>query len=84
MPTKEDVDDVLQRVAIAALAYYPDVATDEPGYQLADDVTWCLEPLTGLEQQHTERLELLIGQTITDPTQYRQDLFGAVLELIPD
>ena len=84
MATKDDVDDVLQRVAIAALAYYPAVTTDEPGYELADDVTWCIQPLTALEQPHRERLEVLIGQTITDPTQYRQELFGAVLELVPD
>ena len=84
MPTKEDIDDLLlQRIAIAALACYPDIATDEPEYQLADNVIWCLQPLTGLDQRHYERLELLIGQTITDPTRYRQDLFGAVLGLIP-
>ena len=84
MATKDNIDDTLQRVAIAALAYYPTVTTDEPEYQLADDITWCMQPLTTLEKQHREHLEALIGQTITDPTQYRQDLFGAVLELIPD
>ena len=49
MPTKEDIDDVLQRIAIAALAYHPDIPTTHPPeYQLADDVIWCLQPLTGL------------------------------------
>lgn len=82
MATKDDIDDALQRVAIAALAYYPAVTTDEPEYELADDVTWCTQPLSSLEQPDRERLEILIGQTITDPTQYRQELFGAVLELL--
>ena len=84
MPTQEDIDDLLQRVAIAALAYYPEVHTDEPKYQLDDDTRWCLGPLAGLDSEPLARLHTLIGLTITDPTQHRQDLFGAVLELLGD
>lgn len=84
MSTRDSVDDTLQRVAMAALAYYPEVQLDEPGYQLADDVAWCLESLTDLREDDLERLRDLVGRTITNPSEYRQALFGAVLGLLPD
>ena len=84
MPTQDDIDDMLQRVAMAALAYYPEVTTDEPGYLLEEDVSWCLEPLPNLSSADLTDLALIVGQAITDPTQHRQALFGAVLELLPD
>ena len=84
MSTRDSVDDTLQRVAMAALAYYPEVQLDEPGYQLAEDVDWCLEPLTALGKEDMARLRDLVGRTITNPSEYRQTLFGAVLGLLPD
>lgn len=84
MPAQDDIDDMLQRVAMAAIAYYPEVATDEPGYRLEADVAWCLSVLPDLAPAALTQLQEVVGQAITDPTRYRQALFGAVLELRTD
>lgn len=81
MITRDSVDDALQRVALAALIYYPDVRRDEPGYDIKRDVAWCLQPLADLPPDQRERFEVLIVRAITDPTTHRQETFAALTAL---
>lgn len=83
-PTREDIDDVLQRVAMTALGYYPQIHIDEPEYLLGDEVRWCLEPLGTLPPDDGATLEHLVGETIIDPTAHREQMFGELLSLLPE
>ena len=84
MVKQDRVDDTLQRVGLAALIYYPELHVDEPEYAVADDVDWCLEPLTGLPNGQVESLRDIVGRTIVDPTAHRAGLFSALRALVPD
>ena len=75
MPSREEVDDVLQRVGLAAISYYPEIHIDEPDYTVDTDVDWCLEPVTDLREA--------VGLAITNPTAHRYALFQTLLELAP-
>ena len=56
MPSREEVDDVLQRVGLAAISYYPEIHVDEPDYTVDGDVDWCLEPVTDLTDEQRKQL----------------------------
>jgi hypothetical protein len=81
---REAIDETLQRVALAALAYYPEVDLDEPSDALGNDVEWCLEPLAAASIDALNQLRVTVAATIADPTTHRQDLFGAMVALAPD
>lgn len=82
MTDRGDVDDALQRVSMLAFLYYPQIHVDEPDYQLSDDIDFCLEPLDGLADDQRDELRLLIGRAIIDPSEYREDVFAALTELV--
>lgn len=79
--TRDDVQDTMQRVALAALMYYPEVHVDEPDYQIYGDIDWCIEPLEELPDVERMELREVIGYTITNPTEHRQTLFRLLTEL---
>lgn len=82
--TRDDVQDTMQRVALAALMYYPEVHVDEPDYQISGDIDWCIEPLEELASSQRTELREVIGYTITNPTEHRQTLFRMLTELAPE
>lgn len=73
----EQADSILQRVGILAVMYYPDIHTDDPGFDLATEVAWCLADATA-DVEDFEQLRSLISGTILDPTAHRQQLTARV------
>jgi hypothetical protein len=83
MPNREEVDDVLQRVGLAAISYYPEIHVDDPEYTVDGDVSWCLEPVSDLTDEQRSAVREAIGLAITNPTVHRYALFQTLLELAP-
>ncbi len=83
MPSREEVDDVLQRVGLAAISYYPEIHIDEPDYTVDTDVDWCLDPVTDLTDDQRAPLREAVGLAITNPTAHRYALFQILLDLAP-
>lgn len=81
MPTTDDVNDVLQRVGMIALFYYPEVHLDDPDYNLRGDIEWCTEPLIDLDGEQLAAVRDVVGRAIIDPTSTRQELFVSLVEL---
>lgn len=40
MPDEEQVREVMQRIATAALFYYPEIHADDPEYTIQKDLDW--------------------------------------------
>jgi hypothetical protein len=80
---QEHFDDLLGRTALAALFYYPEAAVGEDEYNLQKDIAYCLEPVAALGDADIERLRVLVGRAITDPTAHRSELLALVIELAP-
>jgi hypothetical protein len=72
MLDRSQIDAAIFRVAVAAFTYYPDKATNEPGYTIDEDLDWCLRPLRHLPAPQRQRLREQITGLITDPTADRQ------------
>lgn len=83
MPSREAIDDVQQRVGLAAISYYPEIHVDEPEYTVDVDVDWCVEPLTDLSADQLRAVREAVGLTITNPTAHRAALVQRLLELAP-
>ena len=80
---QEQFDDLLSRTALAALFYYPEVAVDDDGRNLQNDIAYCLEPVAGIGDEDAERLRVGVGRVITNPTAHRSELLALVIELAP-
>lgn len=81
MITQEAADLTLQRIALTALLYYPEITVDDPSYQLEDEVDWCIESLGSSDR---EMLRDLVVRTVVNPTEYRTRLFSRLMEMAPD
>jgi hypothetical protein len=81
MTEQQQIDETIQRVAAAAIAYYPDVAVDEADFSLEEEAAWCIEPLGELSGAKRSIVVEVIERTIVDPTSTRQELFGVLIEL---
>jgi len=82
MLDRSEAESLLYRVASAALSYYPDKPTLEPGYTIDEDIDWCLRPLSHLPAHHLQTLRARIADIITDPTAQRQAFVRDVNALI--
>ncbi|MDJ0379031.1 hypothetical protein [Cryobacterium sp. PH31-L1] len=71
---QEHFDDLLSRTALAALFYYPEV--DDDGPNLQNDIAYCLEPVAGIADENAERLRVVVGRVITNPTAHRSELLA--------
>ncbi|TFD54670.1 hypothetical protein E3T46_00725 [Cryobacterium sp. Hh11] len=80
---QEQFDDLLSRTALAALFYYPEVAVDDDGLNLQNDIAYCLEPDAGIADEDAERLRVAVGRVITNPTAHRSGLLALAIELAP-
>jgi hypothetical protein len=78
MVDREAADAVLQRIALSALLYYPQIGLDDPSYRVEDQVEWCLAPL---DPAARDAVRELAEDTIRDPTGYRAELFTRLMEL---
>ncbi|WP_104090862.1 hypothetical protein [Cryobacterium sp. N19] len=81
--SQEQFDDLLSRSALAALFYYPEIAVDDDGRNLQKDIAYCLEPVAGIGDEDADRLRVVIGRVITNPTAHRSELLALVIELAP-
>ena len=81
--SQEQFDDLLSHTALAALFYYPEIAVDDDGPNLQNDIAYCLEPVAGIGDQDAERLRVVIGRVVTNPTAHRSELLALVIELAP-
>ncbi|TDW31161.1 hypothetical protein [Cryobacterium psychrophilum] len=80
---QEQFDDLLSRTALAALFYYPEVEVDDDGHNLPNDIAYCLEPVAGIADEDAERLRVVVGRVIANPTAHRSELLALVIELAP-
>lgn len=80
---QEQFDDLLSRTALASLFYYPEIAVDDGDYSLENDIAYCLEPVAGVSDQNAERLRVVVGRVIANPTAHRSELLALVIELAP-
>lgn len=83
MIDRAHTETTLWRTAVSAFSYYPTKHVDEPGYTVGEDVTWCLEPLSAVDQTVLLRLSDLVASAIVDPTAHRAALTKA-LECLAD
>ena len=83
MIDRAHTEEVTYLTAVAALRYYPGKEAQDPGYTLAEDVDWCLRPLTGLPDAVLADIRHFVQQAIIDPTGNRVEL-QAQLNLIAD
>jgi hypothetical protein len=81
MTKTDQTDAVLQRAAMLAFMYYPEIHVAEPDYVLANDIDFCMELLDDLDDEARDRLRDLIGRAIIDPTEYRTGLFATLADL---
>jgi hypothetical protein len=81
--SQEQFDDLLSRTALAALFYYPEVAVDDDGRNMQNDIAYCVEPVAGIGDEDAERLRVAVGRVITNPTAHRSELLALVIELAP-
>lgn len=77
-------DAALYRVAICAFTYHPDKHVDEPGFQLDEDLDWCLAPLAALPAVELAVLRDTIATLITSPTADRQAFIRTLAALSND
>ncbi|TDN92792.1 hypothetical protein [Microbacterium sp. BK668] len=75
------LDAVLEHVAVLAFLYYPGIEADDPSYDLADGIEWCLVRLGDVSDAERNRMSALFERAITDPTATREELFTALVEL---
>jgi hypothetical protein len=71
MVDRAHTETTLWRTAVSAFSYYPTKPVDEPGYTVGEDATWCLEPLSAVDQPVFLRLSDLVASAIVDPTAHR-------------
>jgi hypothetical protein len=83
MTAQDQIDVALQRTAIAAFIYYPQIHVDQPDYRLDEDLAWCVEPLDDLDPATLTAVREIIGRAIVEPTEYREELF-AILSGLAD
>ena len=83
MTAQDQIDVALQRTAIAALIYYPQIHVDQPDYRLDEDLAWCVEPLGELDAVALGAVREIVGRAIVEPTEYREELF-AILSGLAD
>ena len=83
MPNEDEVREVMQRVATAALFYYPEIHVDDLDYALQKDLDWAFGEHFDVPADVLDGLRDIAARTIIDPTQHRRDMFDAFMLLLP-
>lgn len=81
MATRDQVESTLTRVGLLALTYYPEITIDDSEYDLAREVSWCLQDL---DEQDASTIRDDITRAIVDPTARRVDAYAALFDLLTD
>lgn len=81
MTAQDQIDIALQRTAIAAFIYYPQIHIDLPDYRLEEDIAWCVEPLGDLDAAALTSVRESVGRAIVEPSEYREELFATLSRL---
>ena len=81
MIDRADTEATLFRVAICAFTYYPDKPSDELGYTVDEDVTWCSKPLASLPEAQLTAIRASIRAVITNPAADRQAFIAYLAHL---
>lgn len=84
MPDEKQVRQVMQRIATAALFYYPEIHADDPEYTLQKDLDWAFGDDFDVPADVFDGLRDIATRTIIDPTEHRRDMFDALMLLLPD
>lgn len=73
---------VLYRVAICAFMYYPGMPDAEPGYDVEEDIAWCLAPLERrLPSGDIQMLSNVTRMIITEPLADRRPFITKLAEI---
>lgn len=80
---RSTADDLVQKAAVMAVMYYPEIQADDPEYKLSTDVAWCLEDAGEIADEERDALTDLIARLIIDPTSHREALCEYVYGLVP-
>lgn len=81
--TRDAAAGIAQRAGAAAITYYPEIHADELGFSLSSEIDWCLEDVTGLDEEDVEILRDAIARTIIDPSAHRSTL-NTVLDVLTE
>ena len=81
---QERFDELLQRTALAALFYFPEIAVDDIEYNLEKDIEYCLQPVMDLHAGDLAKLRTVVGHVISNPSAHRAELIELVIEFAPD
>lgn len=81
MATRDQVESTLARVGLLALTYYPEITIDDPEYDLASEVSWCLQDL---DERDASTIRDDITRVIVDPTARRVAAYAALFDLPAD
>lgn len=74
---------IAQRAGAAAVVYYPEIHADDLTFSLGDEISWCIEGSTGLDEESLTILRDAVARTIIDPTAHRSRL-NEVLDVLTD
>jgi hypothetical protein len=81
---QERFDELLQRTALAALFYYPEIGVDDTDYNLENDIEYCIEPVIAMDAADLAKLRAVVGHVISNPSAHRAELIELVIEFAPD
>jgi len=82
--SQDQFDDLLNRTALAALFYYPEIVVEDGDYNLKNDIDYCMEPMAGLPDEDADRLRNVVGCVIVNPSAHRSELLDIVIGLAPE
>ncbi|GAA1468866.1 hypothetical protein [Microbacterium thalassium] len=80
MIDRSTAEAVTYRTAVTAFTYYPTKLLDEPGYNVDEDIDWCLEPL---DADLRPAFRTIARDVITDPNADRQAYIRHLMNLVP-
>ena len=81
---RSDVEAALARIAVATFTYYPEKATEEPGYVVEEDVDWAMGPLRVMDAAQYERWRARVIAVISDASHDRRAFLADLMGLAED
>lgn len=78
---RSDVEASLARIAVAAFTYYPEKATEEPGYVVDEDADWAMEPLRAMDADEFEHWRARVSAVISDAAHDRRAFLADLMAL---
>lgn len=83
--TEDQVQEVVGRMGMSAMLYYPEIHIDDEQYKLMEQAEWCVEPLEAeVSGDGRTALRELIARTIVAPTIHREECLSVLMGLLPE